>query len=249
MRIHRKHYYFGAPVLAAALLAIVGCASLETGGGTLDPEARAVLDRAAATLKNAQSFRFRVQRSVPAAMAEAAGIDAKADIRVAAVRPNRVHAINGAWRFFYDGDRIVLLDTAKKTFALAEAPGNTDAMIEFLHNDWDVRPPMAGLLKSHPFSGGHLKEVVSGKLVGTETVGGESCDRLTLVGDGVEWDLWFSKKDHLVRRFDVTITELEGSPRGTTLVSEWDLDADNPEEMFDAGSLQGNQQVDITELR
>ena len=243
--------FLGAPLVAVALATAAGCSAvdLDTGGGTLDPQVQAVLDQAATALKGAQSYRFRVQRDVPANIADVAGIDRKADIRVSAVRPDKVYAENGSRRFHYDGGQIVLLDRDEKTFASAKAPANTDAMIEFLHQEWDIRPPMAGLLKRHPFSGAHLKQVTSAKLVGTESIGGVACDRITLVGDGVEWDLWFAQSDHLVRRFDVTITELEGSPRGTTLVSEWDLDADTPESRFKAPSLDGYREVDIAEMR
>lgn len=242
---------FRAPLVAVALGAAAGCSAvdLDTGGGTLDPQVQAVLDEASSALKAVQSYRFRVQRKVPATIADVAGIDRTADIRVSAVRPDKVYAENGSRRFHYDGRQIVLLDREKKTYASAKAPANTDAMIEFLNQEWDIRPPMAGLLKRHPFSGTHLKEVTSARLVGAETVGGVACDRVTLVGDGVEWDLWFAQSDRLVRRFDVTITELEGSPRGTTLISEWELDADTPASRFGTPSLEGYREVDIAEMR
>jgi len=217
----------------------------------LDADAKAVLDQASKTLAAAQSFSFRVQRDVPTQIAEASGMAEKADIRVAAVRPNRLHAIRmregSESNFYYDGSKITKYDAGSNTYATAPAAATIDGMIDQLSAQWGIRPPLAGLLVSHPFET-VTRTAQSGKLVGEESIANEPCHRLTFTGSGVIRDLWISTKDHLPRRFDVTITELKGSPRGVTTISDWNLDAQFPSDHFKAKVPSGATQRDMGEM-
>jgi hypothetical protein len=229
-----------AATFAAAVIALVlpSCTTIDSPKeSTLDPDAKAVLEKASMTLAGAKSFSFRVQRDVPDQIAEASSMAKKADIRVSATRPDRVMAVRVREgvksNFYYDGATITSYDTGTNTYAAAAAPATIDQMIGQLSAQWGIRPPLAGLLVSKPFETA-IRTAKSGKLVGEELIGGESCNHLTFTGDGVIWDLWISAKDHLPRRFDVTITELEGSPRGVTTISDWNLDAQFSSDHFKA---------------
>ena len=242
-----------APLLSATLaVALSSCASLSKRPTAIDADAELVLSKASATLAAAESYSFRIQRDVPAALAEAAGIRGKADIRVSAVRPNRVAAVRGSGtseaRFYYDGSSITLYDAGTNSYAAAEAPATTDEMIQQLDEQWGIRPPLAGMLVSTPFASRGIKSTKGGELVGTEEIAGEPCDHLKILGDGVQWDLWISKRDYLPRRFDVTVTELEGSPRGVTTISEWNTDANLSPNLFEANIPAGATRREMSEM-
>jgi hypothetical protein len=219
---------------AAIALSLTSCTTLEPTAAEIDADAKAVLQKTSDTLAAAKSFSFRVQRDVPAEIAEASGMSPKADIRVSARRPNRVMAerADGA-RFYYDGSTITRIATKENTYATADAPDTIDAMIDFLASEWGMRPPLAGLLRSNPFQSA-LEKAHGGKLLGNEAIDGVPCDHIMIHGEGVIWDLWISTEDFLPRKFDVTVTEIKGSPRGVTTMSEWKLDASFSDEHFKA---------------
>ncbi|MGI9240938.1 MAG: DUF2092 domain-containing protein, partial [Verrucomicrobiales bacterium] len=77
---------------------------------------------------------------------------------------------------------------------------------------------------------------------------GVLCNHLNFIGYGVVWDLWISAEDHLPRRFDVTVTELDGLPRGSTKISEWNLAQDFPSGHFRATIPAGYTQREMEDL-
>lgn len=236
---------------ALLLISFSGCSTLPSTPAGIDPDAKAILQQASDTLAAADSFSFRVQRKVPAVIAEKSGMSEEADIHVSAQRPNKVMAIDQAGGhercFYYDGSQITRHGGPRNIHAIAAAPATTDEMIPFLKKEWGVHPPLAGLLLSKPFEGA-IQKAQSGTLIGEETIDGELCHHLQFTGDGVLWDFWFSAADHLPRRFDVTITELSGSPKGETKISGWNLDAKFPEDHFRAKIPAGSTPRPMVEL-
>lgn len=232
---------------------LTSCTSLPSGGtGTgIDPDAKAVLQKASETLAAADAFSFRVQRDVPAVIAVKAGMRENADIRVSAKRPDQVMAVDSSGgverRFYYDGKQITRYGGPGNHYAVADAPATTDEMIPFLNEKWGVHPPLAGLLLSNPLEF-DVEKAQEGTLVGEETIDGELCNHLNFIADGVVWDLWISAGDHLPRRFDVTITELDGLPRGSTTISEWNLAPSFPSDYFRAIIPAGFTQRKMEEL-
>ena len=253
----RKRLSISARLAALAAVAIAlslsSCATMRrSADSALDADAKAVLQKSSETLAAAKSFSFRVQRDVPAQIADAAGMAKKADIRISTVRPNRVATVRSGegteTRFFYDGSKITNYDTGSNAYADSEAPATTDAMIAMLAEKWGIRPPLAGLLVSKPFESA-MQKAKGGKLVGEESIGDEPCHHLNFTGEGVIWDLWISTMDHLPRKFDVTVTELEGSPKGVTVISEWNLAAKFPEGHFQAKVPANATQREMDEMR
>ncbi|MGI9243503.1 MAG: DUF2092 domain-containing protein, partial [Verrucomicrobiales bacterium] len=159
-------------------LALTSCSTLPRGGAGIDPEAKAILEKASETLAAANAFSFRVQRDVPAVIAVKAGMRQNADIRVSAMRPNKVMAVDSSGgsdrRFYYDGKQITRYGGPGNHYAVADAPATTDEMIPYLDEKWGVHPPLAGLLLSKPLEF-DVEKAQEGKLVGEETIDGVLC--------------------------------------------------------------------------
>ena len=129
--------HLAAIAAAAIALSLSSCATMRRStDSSIDADAKAVLQTASETLASAKSFSFRVQRDVPAPIADAAGMAKKADIRVTTVRPNKVMAVRSGQgtetRFYYDGSKITNYDTGSNTYAASDAPATIDAMITLL---------------------------------------------------------------------------------------------------------------------
>ena len=253
MNTFRLKSFPAALAIPCALFAIAltGCSTLPRGGAGVTPEAKAILEKASETLAAADAFSFRVERDVPAVIAVKAGMRENADIRVSAMRPDKVMAVDSSGgtdrRFYYDGKQITRYGGPGKHYAVADAPATTDEMIPYLNEKWGVHPPLARLLLSKPLEF-DVEKAQEGTLVGEETIDGELCNHLNFIGYGVVWDLWISAEDHLPRRFDVTVTELDGMPSGSTKISEWNLAQDFPSDHFRATIPAGYTQREMEDL-
>ena len=78
MKCKSTFFKLAALSVMSALLALVvsGCATLSQQSSAIDPDARAILQKASETLAAAKAYRFRIQRNVPPEIAEPAGMRA-----------------------------------------------------------------------------------------------------------------------------------------------------------------------------
>jgi hypothetical protein len=123
---------------------------------------------------------------------------------------------------WYDGKSMTLACKGNKSYETVDAPADIDGAIDKLRKHFKVEAPGADLLYSHPYDI-LMEQVVSGRLIGRETIQGVPASHLAFVGEDVDFQLWIQEGHQpLPLRFVITSKKVKGSPQFTVQLSNWD---------------------------
>ncbi len=224
-------------VLLLTGFALLGnsCSTLDQNKLTIDPQAHEVLRAMSDKLAAARQFSFHTSRTIDAALVLGTSINESAQVDMSISRPNKIKitmATNqGPRQLLYEGNKVTTYNEKRNEYASEEAPATIDGVIDSVSGDWGVRPPLSDILVSNPYSsltreGGVVRHA------GTETIEGVTCDHLNAVQQSLNWDLWIGQKDRLPRKLVITIKARDGSPKISSLVSNWNLAPRFPADLF-----------------
>jgi hypothetical protein len=215
-----------ALAVAAVILAGAGrpvvAASPKKG---VEPEADKLLRQMADSLGGLQNF--TVQSFVVDEMALKTGekIQTTGDSELAVQRPNRMRSTQrgggeglGLW---YDGKTMTLLCKGTNSFESIPAPANIDAAIDKLRKHFKVDAPGADLLYSKPYDI-LMEQVVSGRVIGRETIQGVPSKHLAFQGEEVDFQIWIQDGNQpLPLRFVITTKNVKANPQFSVQLSNW----------------------------
>lgn len=222
-----------------AIIALVlssGCRASESAppvATTVD--AAQVLRAMSDTLAGARQLTFTVARHLDPALVIGGTVKESAHIEVWVSRPQKVRArmmSGGDVRSLYaDGQQVSLFDEGMKIYATVPGPGTIDEVIDFLDTRYGFTPPVADFLFSDPYKR-FSALIQSSTYKGKESVNGAKCDRVTLIGEIADADVWIGVADRLPRRFVATFKDREGRPQLTVEFSNWNLAPTLDESVF-----------------
>jgi hypothetical protein len=199
----------------------------------LDPAE--ILRQMSSTIAGAHQLSFRAHRDLDAALVAGSAVAESADIEVAVSRPRMLQAkavsSAGVRRFYTDGQSVSLLDETMNLYATVPLAGTIDEIVGRLEEQYGFTPPLVEFVLNDPYQ--KFNTQIKGSVNrGKETVSGVECDRLALVGEIADADLWIGRADHLPRRLVATFKDREGSPQLKVEFSEWNLAATLEETSF-----------------
>lgn len=204
-------------------------------GAVLEPAAAAELHEMSGRLASIDNLTFDATRHIDAELLEGRNAAEDARIHVMVKRPDKVHAVSrgnlGVRHFYFDGRSVTVYDESKKMYATAPMEGTIDEMVERLEERFGFVPPLAEFIVNDPWAK-IQGQVRSGRVVGTEMIGGKSCQKLQLTGEMATADLWVSADEDLPCRLVATFTEIEGDPQVRAEFSNWRSDPGLTDEMF-----------------
>ena len=218
------------PVFALAFAAVtlggagrpVVAASPKKG---VDPEADKLLRQMADYLSGLQSF--TVQNFAVDEMALKTGekIQATSDSDIAVQRPNRIRNTQrgageglGLW---YDGKKMTVACKGNNSYESVDAPADIDGAIDKLRKHYKVDAPGADLLYSKPYDI-LMEQVVSGRVIGPETIQGVPAKHLAFQGEVVDFQIWIQDgKTPLPLRFVITTKNVKANPQFSVQLSNW----------------------------
>src|SRR5688572_3380059 len=225
----RRHQWMTSIALLA-LVASAGCSRppAQEAASTEAVDPVRTLQRMSETLAQASQMTFKATRHLDAALVEATGRAESSDIEVWVSRPRMLRArltSDGDVRGFYiDGERVSMIDESMKLYASAPLSGTIDDIIAVLDEQYGFTPPLAEFALNDPYK--KLSTLIqTSAYQGSERIGDQECDHITLVGEVADAALWISRADHLPRRFVATFKDREGSPQLKIEFSEWNLTA------------------------
>lgn len=165
-------------------------------------------------------------------------------------RPDRVrveaeHRDGGKSVLFFDGQSISVDLPNQNNYASVQKPGTLDAAIDYITKDLGTPQPLADLMYSSV-----LTEVVdriqSGFVVGDEIIAGIPSVHLAFRTEAADVQLWIANGEQpLLQRIAITYKTSPGSPKFWAQVTDWDLNAKTPDELFAYTPPEGANQIPI----
>lgn len=237
------------PILQVlALVVAVGCATAckSATGGTqpttlaetdvapagpaVEPEAVAIVERAAALIRNAKSLRvdavtgFDVLQSdgqkIEFGSSWTASIQRPARARLESQRRDGVRVV-----VVLDGNDLWVYSPDHDAYGREPQPGDIDVSLNYLLDELDISTPLHSLFSSE--LGSRLDEGLSSCfLVGDSTIAGRTCHHVAARKDYTDFQLWIDKGDvPALRRIVISYREEEGHPQYWAYFREWDFAA------------------------
>lgn len=216
--------------------------------GTVDPEAATAVKAMSEKLAASKSLTVSGKRTDSADLAKMRLAPQDSTLSVSLQRPNKVtgKTVQGdaERQFYFDGKSATLVEVADKVYASAPVSGSIDDMVEQLQERFGFMPPLGDLLGADPGKN-LLTNESSGKVVGTEKVGGVDCKHLSFSREDLEWEMWIGE-DNLPRRFIIRYKEEPGKDLSVTIDGmKWDLDAKIADEAFAFTAPEGMKKINL----
>lgn len=240
-------------LITAALAAVLALPAWTEEGEpeapSVDPEALALLRRAAGRIAASERFHVKM-RTVYDVVQDSGqklqfGTWDEATIR----RPNRAAATfrrddGDLRRVFYDGSLFTLYDADENVYGQFPVPDTLDETLDFLELELGMPLAVGELFYSDLSYLG--SEAVEGGVVGLSRVGKYECDQLAFRGKTVDWQVWIQRGETpLIRKLLVTYKELPAWPQLGVFFLDWDFEADAPDDLFHFTPPEGAEQIPV----
>lgn len=215
----------------------------------IEPGAAAVLQRMSNALTRSQQFTFRAQTIREYSGESGTIYHFYHNIAVAVRRPDRLHLdISGDLMqlgVWYDGQTFTILDSEKKTYSRTDAPRPIDALLNAVTQRTGVEIPLSDFVVANPYAA-LTENAARGMDLGMSTIGGVPCHHLAFSREGLGWEIWIEDGDRPVpRRFIITDTRSETTPRFIAELSDWNLAAELSDATFVFSPPAGARQVEF----
>lgn len=233
-------------VLTALIAGTINSAVAEDAP-VIDPRASETLQRMSDFLAAQKSFTFHAENTKDELQSSGQMIQYARGAEIAVERPGRLAAaVDGdlrSLRFFYNGDKVVLLDVGQNFFAELAVPASLEKAIPYTLQNFSLEAPFARFI--YPDAYDYLtKGVVEGRYLGIHGVQGIPCHHLAFRTATVDWQLWVDAGDEpLPRKFIETEKRVTGGPQFTALLSNWKLGADLDDQVFQFFKPVGARQI------
>ena len=203
------------PVLALGLAA-PALAQDTPPGQEITPEARAVLDRMTAYVKNLQAYTIQAHGTRDEVIDHGYKLQHNESASLQVQRPNKMRAeVSGDLRnreFVYDGKTITIHSPDDGVYATAPATDTLGTLIGDLL-DSGVELPLIDVLYQAT-AGTLMENVRTGQVVGEAEVEGIACDHLAFRQTDADWQLWVEKGARaLPRKIVITTRHEVGDPQ------------------------------------
>ena len=216
---------------------------------SIAPKADAALKSMGQLLAGAKAMTFKSHSTVDTWSSTGQKVQVARSQQISVRRPDGLAAtVTGDdlnLKFTYDGKQVLLVNTDKQSYALADAKPTIDATLDMLATEYGLPIPLADILYADPYKT-LIENVRSGEHLGTGYVMDTKCDHLAFRQDNIDWQVWIEQGDKpLPRKLVITYRDAPGQPQYTAYFSDWNLSADIPAEQFKAQVPQDLKRVDL----
>jgi hypothetical protein len=183
------------------------------------------------TITQAKTAKFEVRSMVPVRTPGGTWISLFGTSRVVKQGTDKLFASTGGdlapHEFYFDGKTITKYSPDKNLYAVREAPGTIDNLIEKAREEGKTFP-YSDLLISEPYAA-MTEGLTSALYVGQSTLkslsgsASERTDHLAFSNKEVEWEIWIGTEDHLPRLVVATYFDNAGEPSNIVELGNWKL--------------------------
>ncbi|MBX3158044.1 MAG: DUF2092 domain-containing protein [Deltaproteobacteria bacterium] len=219
----------------------------------VDPQADALLRQMSDELRRMHSFEFDTTQVMEVVTHDGQRIQGLSSSRVSVERPNRLRTdrkgLLGGSSVYYDGRNLTVYGKRDNLYATSPAPRTLDATIDFARDQLSIDAPAADLLYSDPYRA-LMEEVVSGKYLGEEPIGGRTCHHLAFRNRETDWQIWIEAgAQPLPCRMVITSKTETGNPQYEISMFNWQLGVRTPPGMFVFQPPVGARRVDFVTVK
>jgi len=213
-----------------------------------DVQAIALLESTATLLQSTEQFTFAAdeQRDV---QIDGVYVQVTHELETAVRRPNALQqTLRGdvvRRQFWYDGETATLLDEVHNVYATrADAPETLDGMLD-VFAELGVDLPLHQLAYSDLLA--KLRDGFEQVYyLGTSDVAGVPCHHLAVVEADIDWQIWIDAGAvPLPRKVAIAYKTIDGTPRYTAVLREWNLTPTLADEQFRATVPDGAERVEF----
>jgi len=222
----RKRLGRQSALLAVVVLAAVGLSATLAGAA---PSPEELLRQMSSELKDAKAFRFHAEITFDDLLVSGQKIQYAGAADITVSRPAGIYVDYrddlSAKHFWYDGKSGTLLDVATSRYSQVELPGDIDAAVDRLEEDFGLSLPLADLISSD-----HYRTIEAQALawtyLGVHDVEGTPAHHIAIVGRNADLQLWIQQKGRpLPLKMVVTYTSVPRAPQYQAVLMDWELGA------------------------
>ena len=201
-------------------------------GGLMDKRALDALKLMSDTLSKAKTVRFQARSMVPVRAPGGVWINFYGTSQVVMQGPDKLFANTAGdfapYDFYFDGKTITRYSPDKNLYAVKEAPGTIDDMIEKAYSEEGTSFPYADILISEPYAV-MTDGLISALYIGQSAIkplsgtGSVKTDHLVFSNKGVQWQIWIDAVDHLPRLVCATYLDDASEPSYTVEFGDWKI--------------------------
>lgn len=220
--------------------------------GAIDAEAERVMRRMSDFLKGVSSMRVVVENEydvLEAGLCVQYARRIEMDVR----RPDRLavraDGQQASRRYWFDGEKLALLDVRENAYSVVAAPGGIDAMLDTMNDKYGLSIPIADLLYADPYAA-LMGEVTAGRYVGLHAVDGAACHHLAFAQQAVDWQIWIDAGEQpLPRKLVVNNKRAPSVPTFVARFTQWDVGRAAPDSDFVFTAPAGAAPVEMLPLQ
>jgi hypothetical protein len=226
----------GLPAVAAEREAAES-AKQDAAEPEIEPEAHALLLRAAELVAGSQRFRFVTEVQYDVRQDSGQLLEFGANRSTTVQRPDsvRVEAENREGDrslVIFDGEQVTLYDADENVYASAERKANLDDMVKFVRTELETPLPLSEIIDTS-FPKVVRERVQSIYSAGEETLRGKRCEHLAVEAEAVDAQFWVALDGQPVFcRIVLTYKHAEGNPQYRSDFVEWDLEPKLSADLF-----------------
>lgn len=167
-------------------------------------------------------------------------------------RPDKIKVLRSGEKtdleFYCDGNKIALYGKKTKYYATSDATQTLNETFDKIKDRLNIELPATDLLYTDVYDG-LMQDVMSGKYIGKEMAGGTKCEHLYFTGKEIDWEIWIEDSDRkLPRKYVIISKDLEGMPKSSIEISDWDIKEKFEDKMFTFVPPKGAMQIQFLEL-
>ncbi len=168
-------------------------------------------------------------------------------------RPDRITGFSDGdqykKRYWFDGQRLNILDLRANAYSVVESPGTVDNLIDTMSQKYGLMMPLTDFVFSDPYKA-LTDEIKQGRYIGLHKLNGVPCHHLAFVQDAVDWQIWIDAGDHpFPRKLIVNNKRVPSVPVFVAHFVEWDLGKSMPDSDFAFEPPVGAHQVEMLPVR
>lgn len=239
---------------ALRVVALLGSALLSTAASaqSTDAEARAILKAMSDYIGSLGAIETNVDTSLEIVTPEMEKIAFTATSVLKMVRPNQVRLErSGGYsniEFLFDGSALTVRDRDGKRYAQVPVKGNTDELVNAIHDQLGLAVPGADLLLRDSYSV-LVADVLEAKVIGQGMVGGQMCDHVAFRNLDTDWQLWIRQgPDKAPCKMVITSKTVGMAPQYVTHVRSWTANPRFPAGTFAFKPAADERRLDLGQM-
>ena len=197
-----------------------------------------LVQRMAESLAAADSFTVHAEKLFDVVLIAGPKAQHAGAMDLAVRRPDRFYVSYGddfsSKELWYDGVALTIQDHIRNVHGIIPTGASVEETVSILRDKYGLFLPLAELFSTDNYQ---RYSAAAGKrlYLGTSDVEGRPAHHILFTGQRADWQIWIDAGEvPLPLKIVVNQHDTHGQPQQTIVLSEWDLDATLPDEVFEA---------------